>query len=204
MTFDRNPQIFDITGLKPGEAISKIQSYSRGLTTNLGKAMMTMIDHMVANNVPDGEEPTLVVLSDGEFNNLSLNSSGSCWSTTYENIVQYAAEKGRSRIPTICWWNLKSERAGVQNGDSEPGTIMLQGRDPSAFKFLLEGEAMPDTTKSVMVDGRKVEMKVSSVTPMDVFIKQMTSKVWAPIDSVLIKSQEGIFAGYHGLPGVDE
>lgn len=204
MTFDSDPQIFDISGMKPGDALNKIQHTSRGMTTDLGKAMMTLIDHMVAHNVPDGEEPTLVVLSDGEFNDRWLNSAGPCWSTTYEKIGKYAAKKGRARIPTICWWNLKSERAGVQNGDSEPGTIMLQGRDPSAFKFLLEGEAMPDTTKTVMVDGRKVDMKVSSVTPMDVFIKQMTSKVWAPIDSVLIKSQEGIFAGYNGLPGVEE
>ena len=200
MTFDDNPQIYDTTGLTAKQALDKVVKTSRGYTTDLRKAMMTLLNHMVKNRVPEGEEPVIIVFTDGEFNEPCLNHSANGWNTTYETLVEDYAKKGRTRLPTICWWNLKSGRSGVQNSDRTKGTMMFQGRDPSMFKMLLEGESAPDATKEVVVDGKVVEMKVSSVTPRDVFLKQMTQDLWSPIDEVLIRSQEGIFAEYHGLP----
>ena len=200
MSFDHSPQIFDVSGMSPSDAIAKIQSASRGYTTNLRAAITALFDHMQRHNLSLEDMPLLVVLTDGEFNDTSLNHDAGSWDTTYEWIVKEAARRGLDGVPTICWWNLKSGRVGVQNSDSTKGTLMLQGRSKTAIRYLLEAQAMPTEEQTVVVDGVAKTVKVSTVTPFDTFIKQVTNKIWAPIEEVIVRSQEGLLAEYHGLP----
>lgn len=200
MSFDHSPQIFDVSGMSPSDAISKIQSASRGYTTNLGAAITSLFDHMQRHKLSHEDMPLLVVLTDGEFNDTALNHDARMWDTTYEWIVKEAARRGLDGVPTICWWNLKSERVGVQNSDRTKGTLMLQGRSKTAIRYLLEAQAMPTEEQTVVVDGVAKTVKVSTATPLDTFLKQVTQEFWAPIDEVLVRSQEGILADYHGLP----
>ena len=201
LTFDSDPQIFDVKGMNASDAMNKITGTSRGYTTDFRKAMMTVLDHMVSHRVPEGEEPVLVVYSDGEFDDGSLNPAGSRgWETTYEWLVKQYSRKGRTRLPLIVWWNLKSERAGVQTKDHCPGVMHLQSKSPALFKYILYGESMPDTVKEVVVDGKVVKMKTSSVTPYLGFRKVVDQALWAPVDEVLVRSMDGIFSDFHGMP----
>ena len=201
LTFDTNPQIFDIKGMKASDAMNKITSASRGYTTNFRKAMMQILNHMCQHNIPEGEEPVLVVFTDGEFNDRTLNPDGaSGWETTYEWLVSQYAQKGRTRMPMIVWWNLKAERTGVQTKDHCPGVMHLQSKSPALFKYILYGEAMPDTETITVVDQKTVKMKTSSVTPYIGFRKTVDQALWAPVDEVLVRSQEGLFANFHGIP----
>ena len=144
MTFDDNPQIYDTTGLTAKQALDKVVKTSRGYTTDLHKAMMTLLNHMVENRVPEGEGPVIIVFTDG-------------YSTTFVSIIRqmvgtppthwFRIMPRVGRVFLICWWNLKSGRSGVQNSDRTKGTMMFQGRDPSMFKMLLEGESAPDATR---------------------------------------------------------
>ena len=77
---------------------------------------------------------------------------------------------------------------------------MLQGRSKTAIRYLLEAQAMPTEEQTVVVDGVAKTVKVSTATPLDTFLKQVTQEIWAPIDEVLVRSQEGILADYHGIP----
>jgi hypothetical protein len=203
LSFATEPTLFDLRGLTAAAAYRKITSSSRGYSTDLMKAMNRVLDHMVQHNVPDGEEPVLVVFTDGEFNDGSLNTNSRGWETTYEKIVQSYARRGRTRVPLIVWWNLKSQRMGVQTKDNCPGVLHLQSKNPALFKFILFGEAMPDTEKKVMVDGAAVTMKTSSVTPYLGFRKMVDQAIWSPVDEVLVRSKEGLLAKFHGMP-VDE
>ena len=203
LTFDSNPKIFDIRGLKASDAMTKITSTSRGYNTDFGKAMMTVLNHMVTHRVPEGEEPVLVVYSDGEFDDPQLNHQARSWQTTYEWLVEQYARKGRKRVPMIVWWNLKAERAGVQTKDHCPGVMHLQSKSPALFKYILYGEAMPDTEKTVMVDGKEVKMKTSSMTPYIGFRKTVDQPLWAPIDEILVREKSGIFGRFHGMPTDD-
>jgi len=201
LTFDTNPQIFDIKGMKASDAMNKITSASRGYTTNFRKAMMRILTHMCQHRIPEGEEPVLVVFTDGEFNDGTLNPDGARgWETTYEWLVRQYAQKGRTRMPMIVWWNLKAERTGVQTKDHCPGVMHLQSKSPALFKYILYGEAMPDTETTTVVGDKTVKMKTSSVTPYAGFRKTVDQPLWSPVDDVLVRSQEGLFAKFHGLP----
>jgi len=204
MSFATEPMLFDVRGITAGQSYGKITSNSRGYSTDMMKAMNKVLDHMVDHKVPEGEEPVLVVFTDGEFNNSTLNLSSRGWETTYDKIVAAYARKGRTRVPLIVWWNLKSEVHEVQTKDNCPGVLHLQSKNPALFKFILYGEAMPDTEKKVVVDGKAVTMKTSSVTPYLGFRKMVDQPMWSPIDEVLVRSKEGLLAQFHGMPVDDE
>ena len=200
ISFATEPCLFDIKGMKAGDAYKKIVSSSQGYTTNLMKCQMMILEFMVNHNIPEGEEPVIVIYTDGEFDQVGLNASARGWDTTYENIVKAYARAGRRRIPMIVWWNLKSERMGVQTKENCPGVLHLQSRNPALFKFILFGEAMPDTEKKVVVDGKAVTMKTSSVTPYLGFRKMVDQAMWSPVDEVLVRSKEGLLDKFHGMP----
>jgi len=204
ISFADDPVIFDVKGLKSSDAYRKIVSGSRGYTTDLMKAMTRVLNFMCDHNVPEGEEPVLVVFTDGEFDNTALNRSSSGWETTYEKIVHAYVSRGRKRVPMIVWWNLKSQRMGVQTKDNCPGVLHLQSKNPALFKFILFGEAMPDTEKKVVVDGKTTTVKTSSATPYLGFRKMVDQAMWSPVDEVLVRSQEGLLSKYHGMPLEDE
>lgn len=204
LSFADEPVIFDVKGLKASEAYRKITTGSRGYSTDLMKAMTRVLDFMCEHNVPEGEEPVLVVFTDGEFNDTNLNRNSSGWETTYEKIVKAYVRRGRKRVPMIVWWNLKSERMGVQTKDNCPGVLHLQSKNPALFKFILFGEAMPDTEKKVIVDGKATTVKTSSVTPYLGFRKMVDQAMWSPVDEVLVRSKEGLLSEYHGMPVEDE
>ena len=198
VSFTDDPRIFDTKGKDVDDVIREIYQ-NKGYNTNFYKMMMAVCEHMVKNNVPDGEEPVLVVFTDGEWDTQDRENRSSGWETMHKTIVREYAHRGRKRVPTIVYWNLKPGRNGVQTMDHHPGVVFLQGQSPNLFKYILYAESLPDTEQTVVVDGQKTTVKSSSATPYDTFCKAMASEYLDDVERVLVASTEGVLARYHGM-----
>ena len=60
------------------------------------------------------------------------------------------------------------------------------------LKYILYGEAAEDATKDVIVDGKVVQLKTSSVTPYDIFLKAMDGEHFDKLVEIINSSNEGI------------
>ena len=108
----------------------------------------------------------------------------------HQSIEKKWIRAGYHKVPLIVYHNLNSTSNGVQVDQSYKGVILLSGRSESVLQYILYGEAADEETKMVEVDGKTVEVKVSSITPYEIFCKAMESEKFASVESVLRSSSE--------------
>lgn len=202
MTFSTNPHIYhfapraDGSKMRMVDRMAKIRS-DGGLNTDYYKMHVAIANLCVEKRVRPEDIPTIVIPTDGGFDDFDSNARGSRWLTTHDKIRRMWASKGFGRIPTIVTWNLTPGAKGTQAEADTPGTMMLGGRSPSLFKYIMYGESMPETEIEVMVDGKATKVKVSSVTPWDTFRKAMDNhELFFPLLQILDRSQEGMLKDF--------
>jgi hypothetical protein len=181
------------------ERMSAIMRHSGG-STNYAGLHDAMIKLCVDNKVPESELPVLWIGTDGEFDQMGGltsyydRSNGmnavSKWETMHESIEKKWIRAGYSKVPLIVYHNLNSTSNGVQADQNYKGVILLSGRSESVLQYILYGEAAEEETKMVEVDGKQVEVKVSSITPYEVFCKAMENEKYASLEVVLRGSAE--------------
>ena len=195
ISFTDEPRIFNTRGKKIDEVVKDIYSHM-GYNTNFYKMQMTVLNHMVQNQVPEKDFPTLVVFTDGEWDTQDQHNKSSHWKTMHKRIVEEYARKGYRSVPTIVYWNLKPGRNGCQTKDNHPGVLFLQGQSPNLFNMILYAESLPSTEQEVVVDGKVVKVKTSEATPYDTFRKMMNSDFLSDVEQVLLDSREKLLIGY--------
>tara|TARA_Y100000590_G_scaffold470537_1_gene666139 strand:- start:3143 stop:5275 length:2133 start_codon:yes stop_codon:yes gene_type:complete len=207
ISFSASPTVIDfresIGGGKyrPMSLKSSMEQMTKGMgyNTDVMALHRCVLNICKSASVPEEDIPTIVIFSDGEFDS-QCSSSMSGYDTTHKNVVKMWAKSGYKRIPTIVYWNLstKNSNKGTQTTSNYPGVIFLQGNSPSLFDLVLYGEAAADTTMDVMVDGEKVTMKVSSVTPEQTFRTAMDKPdFYSHVISVLNESDENELSGFY-------
>jgi len=203
-SFTSNPYCFsfkraDGSPMNVIERMSAIMRHSGG-STNYEGLHDAMIKLCVENKVPESELPVLWIGTDGEFDTMGgltsyYGSSGgmnavSKWETMHESIEKKWIRAGYHKVPLIVYHNLNSTSNGVQVDQHYKGVILLSGRSESVLQYILYGEAAAEETKMVEVDGKQVEVKVSSITPYEVFCKAMDHEKYESLEAVLRGSAE--------------
>ena len=92
----------------------------------------------------------------------------------------------------MVYHNLAAASNGVQVDQKYKGVILLSGRSEAVLKYILYGEAAEETTKDVIVDGKVVQVKTSSVTPYEIFLKAMDGEHFDKLEEIINSSNEGI------------
>ena len=211
MAFSDNPRIFNFKtdhghSMNIIERIREIKSHE-GYTTNIEGMFREIIYRIKSSGARKDEMddllPVIVIFTDGEWNEQIKSQEDSYLTGHQKNEKMFAAE-GFTRMPTIVYWNLKSNRNGVQTSQHHPGVQFLQGQSPALFKYILYGESHEMTEKEVVVDGETVTMKTSSVTPYDTFRKAMDQDYYEPLlMKVLSNSNEKELKHYTYIINVD-
>ena len=196
-SFSSSPYCFSFTTEygTPMNIIQRMSAIMRhsGGSTNYEGLHDAMIKLCVENNVPNGELPVLWIGTDGEFNvmgGLSAMNSVSSWETMHQSIEKKWIRAGYNKVPLIVYHNLNSTSNGVQVDQKYKGVILLAGRSESVLQYILYGEAAEVDTKMIEVDGDIVEVKVSSITPYDIFAKAMDHEKYMGVEKVLSASAE--------------
>ena len=203
-SFTSQPYCFSFKGMNVIERMSAIMKHSGG-STNYEGLHDAMIKLCVENKVPEDELPVLWIGTDGEFDAMgglvshySYYGSRSDtsmtavqkWETMHQSIEKKWVRAGYKKVPLIVYHNLNSTSNGVQVDQKYKGVILLGGRSESVLQYILYGEAAEEETKTIEVDGKQVQVKVSSITPYEIFAKAMDHEKYSSLEAILRDSVE--------------
>lgn len=191
LSFTDTPRIMNFNGMTLKEKINKINT-DVGYSTNYQGIHQALIDVCIQNKVKEEDIPVIVVYTDGDFNTMDVSVKHR-WDTIHSKIVSMWVVAGYTKIPTMVYWNLNARSLGVQVEQNRKGVMFLQGRSSTNIKYILYGECAEESEQ--IIDGKKV--KVTSVTPYEIFRKAMNQDYFKDIHSILKKSNEGLLQYYN-------
>jgi Domain of unknown function (DUF2828) len=164
LTFDSTPQMVDLP--KEGDIFHKVEylnrhsEYGHGFSTDFQKAMELVLDNLVKNRVPVGQEPeNLIVLTDMAWdaacgsneesiytgNSYSRNAKTAPWQTHIQMIRENFKRVGEDMwgvgkgytVPRIVIWNIANSCADMHSTADTEGVVMLSGWSSAMFKVLM-------------------------------------------------------------------
>jgi len=162
LTFDSSPKLVKIP--EYSNIFQKVQwlkehsNYGQGVSTDFQKAMDLILENLVKNRVPPGEEPeNIIVLTDMAWdaacgsneessysgNSYKYNVKTKPWQTHIEMIRECFKTLGETmwlkgyKVPRIVVWNLSSTCQDIHAKANEDGVVVLSGWSPALFKVLV-------------------------------------------------------------------
>lgn len=155
ITFSDRPQYVDMSNAKTlREKLMIAYNHDECANTNIEATFDLVLKTAVDNNLKQEDIPTLVILSDMEFDAGSDFGDGSeCWNsrpTNYSAIRTALMEQIRQRwqsagykLPRVIWWNIASRTGVVPMQQNELGVILCSGYSQSQFKMLASNKTDP-------------------------------------------------------------
>jgi hypothetical protein len=183
------------------DRIKQVNSY-KGYNTNFRLAMEELLKLCITNRVIEDDIPDLIVFTDGQFDSWGPRSMYTQtqpqgqWNTHHKELVKMWSKAGYSKMPRIIYWNLRGGTPGVQTDLNHNGVQMLQGFSPNLIKFVLYGESFDSVNTTFDIDGKKVTMKVSSVTPWETFRAIIDQSRYDCVRAILHESNEKLLEKY--------
>lgn len=164
-----------------------------GYNTNFRLAIEEVLKMCIKNNVKEDDIPDLLVFSDGQFDAWGDRNG---WNNHHQKLMKLWNVAGYNRMPRIIYWNLASMSSGFQTDKDHQGVQMLQGYSPNLLKFVLYGEGAGQVEKEVIVNGEKIMMKVSSITPWQTFRTMIDQSQYDSVRLILSESNEKLLSQY--------
>lgn len=150
ITFTDNPKIFKFKeGMTLEDRVREAQR-DVGYSTNLEGVFDAVLKAAVANNVPEDQMPTkIVMISDMQFNSQVGGNLSSIL------MIAQKYERAGYKMPTLVYWNVGAAKSG--NSPFTAGTagaVMVSGFSPAILKGILSSktdaiEVMLDTVGNV-------------------------------------------------------
>lgn len=146
MTFSESPSLQVLKG-SLSERYSQLNDAEWGMSTNIEKVFTTILKSAVANNVPNSEMPTMVIiLSDMEFNRGTRGN----WNKTAQEIFESKYAEAGYKMPKIVYWNIQSRNNNFPVQFNNEGVALVSGFSPSLLTSVLSGKDL--TPYSMMMD----------------------------------------------------
>jgi hypothetical protein len=144
LTFSSDPQLLNLKG----NVIQKMDQMVRsewGMSTDLVKAMMKILNVAVKGKVPQEDMPSmLLILSDMQFNACVEHDD-----SAMEMIVRQFASNGYE-VPKVVFWNINSSD-NVPVKHDESGVALVSGFSPSIVKAILAADTSEFTPEAIML-----------------------------------------------------
>jgi Mg-chelatase subunit ChlD len=180
LTFESNPRWIYLQGLDLSSKVQTVEAAPWGGNTDFAKALDLILDAATHAKLGPGDIPSLLVLSDMQFDNASPEFD----ETHLERMVDLFARRGRAvcgepwNIPQIIFWNLRGDTNGYAAQSTTPGVRLLSGFSPALLRLFLSGKDS------------------SSITPYETFRAAIDDARYDPVREVLRQTSEGLFADY--------
>lgn len=155
MTFSSTPQLQKLYGTLSERCKQLVDSHW-GMSTDISKAMTTLLNSAKAGRVPQSEMPTMIViLSDMEFDSSYISGK----SVRALSNMRDTYRRFGYKMPKIVFWNLDGRIGNVPARTNESGVALISGFSPSIMKSVLSckkmtPEAIMDET--IMIDRYKL------------------------------------------------
>lgn len=148
ITFSKSPVLEKVKGNTLEEKIRNMARAPWDMTTNFEKVFDLILGAAVAHKLPQEEMvQKLYVISDMQFNN-----AGGTTNELFYHAIQRKYQAHGYVMPTIVFWNVAANNAGVFPAQNGEPVQYVSGFSPSIFKFLVTGVNEPVKTPRELAD----------------------------------------------------
>lgn len=135
MTFSSNPQLVRIQGSNIVEKVNNIHRAEWGMSTNIERALLKLLDVAIKNNLPQEEMiGKLYVVSDMQFNSAVRGSQVNIFKDVEHQFNLHGYE-----LPNIVFWNVNAYENSPMTMN-EAGVTLVSGFSPSILTQLLNSD----------------------------------------------------------------
>lgn len=145
ITFSKRPQLVTVSSeLSLHDRLEIAYRSDWGMNTDLQAVFQLILDTAVANNTPQEELPSkLIIVSDMEFD---YSGAGD---TNFEAAKKKFAAYGYP-LPDVAFWNVNARQENTPVRFNQEGVALVSGLTPTIFTGLLKGKF--DSPVQVMMD----------------------------------------------------
>jgi hypothetical protein len=154
-----------------------------GYSTNIEAAVKCLLDICVKNKIPASSIPNLMIITDGQFN--QMDPGGCNWNTSHENIQRLFLKYGYKEIPTIIYWNVRGDTYGYQATSEKVGVQLLSGFSQSMVKSAIRGQIDEKKVETIIVDGVEQQVEISAITPWDTLVSTLDDERYNRIGDIV-------------------
>lgn len=143
ITFSKTPRFVDMSQTTSlHEKLNLAYNETECSNTNVEAVFDLLLDVAHQNNVKQEDIPTILVISDMEFDSCAQSNEGSCNSALFATISKKWQEAGYI-MPHLAFWNLCSRTHGIPLQENESGVSLISGFSPNAMNMVLNGKLNP-------------------------------------------------------------
>lgn len=158
-TFSSSPALQYLKG-NLAERHKQLARADWGGSTNIEATFKVLLNKAKAQNVPEEEMPTMIlILSDMEFDQATgsgWSSMSSNWDPTAQKMIAKMYEEAGYKMPKVAYWNIHSRNNNNPVQFNETGTALVSGFSPALLTTLLAGKDMtPYTMMMDIVNGER-------------------------------------------------
>ena len=159
MTFSERPQLVKIQGANIVDKVNNISNADWGMNTNIEKALNTILDVAVKNNLSNDEVvKKLYIISDMQFDSCVDDGNNP---TAYEMINKKYREAGYP-VPKLVFWNVaQSDRGNLPVTQHKYGAVLVGGCQVGLFEQILSGKTPVDFMFKVINSERYLPITLS-------------------------------------------
>jgi len=194
MSFTDVPSIFELKNNgKKMDLYDRVRALMArvGYSTNYIGIHECLVGLCKQKKIRSEEIPTLIIFSDGHFNNQINTHISNSTMTTHDYVVKMWIDAGYAGPPQIVYWNLASNKNSVQVSREYPNVQLLSGAGVSNIKYVLYGEQVEKTTEEIVIGGNIQTIVAKNITPEQTMRKALDESYFDNIRDVLNKSNEG-------------
>jgi len=160
LTFETSPQLHKITGNTLRDRVNHIQKMPWGGSTNFVAALDLLLHQAVKSGLGRNAMPKrLFVISDMQFDQADHGFK------TSHQVLQTKFHQQGFDVPTIVYWNVRSNTQDFPTSNDELGVALVSGFSPSILKDLIDSGKFSDpfsVMKKTLSNPRYDIIKISS------------------------------------------
>lgn len=135
ITFSENPTIEQVKGKNLKDKVAHMKNASWGMTTNIEKAFMLILNTAIRVNASQEDIPKrLIIISDMQFD--SAMGGNLPTETLYDTIKSKYQYHGYE-LPTVVFWNVRGNKKTFQVDKDSSNVLLCSGCSPSILKDVL-------------------------------------------------------------------
>lgn len=149
ITFGANPKLVDMSHCKNlREKLNLSYTEADCSNTNLEKTFDMILQIAVSNNLKQEEIPSILIVSDMEFDQVA--NGNSYWGDRVPSINKTLMETMSKRwanagykLPKLIFWNVCSRSGAIPMRENELGVTLVSGFSVNTVKMIMENELDP-------------------------------------------------------------
>jgi len=147
ITFSEDPEFVDLSSYKSlNGKLGEMFKHFEVANTNIERVFDMLLHTAAANNIPQGEIPNVLILSDMEFDMCAVKGDGSWGSRIHKkdfDIIRQKYENAGYKLPRLTFWNICSRTGAIPVKENDMGVGLVSGFSPAIVRMVLSSRLDP-------------------------------------------------------------